>query len=696
MDQFTATPDIEVTGADRAVAEIEKVSAAGDRLSKKKFEPQVSLGNQAASALDKAPWWLGPAVGLVPAAGALGGAGLGAAAGLGGAFAAGTGAVTAFAAVAKPVLTDALTAEQAVSKAQDAYNVAIASGTKQSVAYAAEQKAINTAYADMSPAQIALSKQLGAISDAWEQVQKAETPVIAGALQPWLKTVTDLIRQLAPVVSAAAGAIKEVGTQFDILVTSSAFRTFLDFVAKAGSQTISAVGNLLTGFLDALVTLLPKLNPLIEATNKWLSGLGDSIARWANSQKTADQITAFMDWFRTNGPVVGQFLVSIGKALAALLPGLTEGGALELKVITQFLDWVAKIPKGIAGPLAEVAGAALILSKLPGGTKVISFAVDIVGKGVAALLRLVGLGGVAEKLGIDVTGADTAAASIRAAMVSGGEAAAAEIRAAMVGGGAVAAGEEAAGEAAGVGAVGGGFLGGAKSLGGKALGGAALGAGAYFGGSAIVGATTQPGTTGQKLGQVGVDTASGALAGLAFGPIGAAVGAAIGLAVGLLTQFHAQVAKIFDQIRHDTANVWDGWRHDIARFTDLAFTDTIGSVIRFGHNIETQFNSVRHEIAVIFDGVRHDISHAWDLVYSDTIGSLIRFGKGVGNNFDGVKTWIETNFIKPVIDLFTITLPDGFSSAVQSIGKIWDNIEGAIAKPVTWALNNSIGPGSTV
>jgi hypothetical protein len=376
------------------------------------------------------PSWLGPALLLAPAATTLGGVGLAAGAGLAGAFTAGAGALAAFGAVAKPVLTSAKTAADAVTKAQQnyqaviaagvpkaqaqlslqtansnamltykaalaggakpatalaalhvtlaknqlAYNSATNAGTFGAKAYAAEQAAIGKAYAGLSPQQIALSRQLGAMAAAWDKVKTSQTPVVSGALQPWLKSVTDLTGHLAPIIAKVAPVIKEIGTQFDILVSSSAFSAFIKFIAGTGSQSVAAAGNLLTGFLDAVITLLPKFNPLIQQANKWVYGLGDSIARWANSQKTADHITAFMAWFKTNGPVVGGLLTNLGLALKAMAPGLTAGGALELKVISDFLGLVAKLPPGIAKPLFEVAGAALILNKMGGG-KVISFLV---------------------------------------------------------------------------------------------------------------------------------------------------------------------------------------------------------------------------------------------------------------------------------------------------------------------------------
>jgi hypothetical protein len=381
------------------------------------------------------PSWLGPALVGIPAIATLGGVGAGAAIGLAGGAAAGAGALAAFGAVAKPVLADALKAAQAVNTAQNTYQATIAAGVPKAQAqlalqtanakavltynaaiagganpakalaaehltlaknqltynaatnagafnvkaYRAEQLAIAKAYAELSPSQVKLSQQLGNMANAWQDLKAKQTPVVAGALQPWLKAVTDLTKNLGPIIAAVAPVIGDIGRQMGVLVNSSAFTIFRDWIASIGSQSVAGAGNLLTGFLDAMITLLPQFNPLIQGAATWMSGLGDSLAHWGSSQKTADQITKFMAWFHDNGPLVGGLLKNIGGALGNLAPGLAAGGALELKVISDFLGLVAKLPKGIATPLAEVAGALIILNKLG----VVSVGIKILGLGGA-------------------------------------------------------------------------------------------------------------------------------------------------------------------------------------------------------------------------------------------------------------------------------------------------------------------------
>jgi hypothetical protein len=334
------------------------------------------------------PGWLGPALLGLPLGISLAGAGAGAAAGLGGAAIAGGGALAAFGAVAKPVFAAAQKAAQAAEKAQNNYNIAIANGVKPAVAYKAEQIAIGKAYAELSPAQIALSKQLQAMGNAWQAVKAAQTPVVAGALQPWLKSVTDLTGKLGPIIAKVSPVIGALGKQFDALINSAAFTHFRDFIANTGSKVVGAAGGTLIDFIKAFMILLPKFNPLIEKASGWIASLGPAVLTWANSKKTSDDITKFMAWFSRNGPAVGGLLKNIGGALKALAPGLGPASLTEISLISSFFGLIAKLPPSFAKPLVTAAATLLTLNKLG----VVKVGVDLSVKGLGALGALAGGG----------------------------------------------------------------------------------------------------------------------------------------------------------------------------------------------------------------------------------------------------------------------------------------------------------------
>lgn len=426
---------ISLNGAGDVVAKIKGVEAA----TKDSADKQSASWDKVGNSLDKlgkaTPAWLGPLLAGLPTVGTLLGVVAGSAIGLSGAVIAGGGALAAFGAVAKPVLSDALTASQAVRKAQDTYNTSIATGTNKATAYKTEQKAIATAYAGMSQSQIALSKQLGNMAGAWQKIQQASTPVVSGAITPWVSGLTSLIGKLNPVINATGTVVGALGRQFSAMVNTPAFTTFRDFIAGTGSSVVGAAGSTLLDLVNSLIILLPKFNPLIQQAVGWIGNLGPAVLTWSQSGKASTDITNFMNWFNQNGPAVGSLLKNIGGALKTLGGSLAWGSGSEIGAISGFFGLIAKLPPGLAGPITTLAGSLLLLNKIG----VLKVGLQIVGKAVSWLT-----GGV-----ISIGSGEAAAVAIREAMVSGGASAAAAIREAMVSGGAAAGAEE--GVAAGTG-----------------------------------------------------------------------------------------------------------------------------------------------------------------------------------------------------------------------------------------------------
>src|SRR5258708_1507979 len=430
------TPDVTVEGVVKAAVELSALDAELDKLGRK----NVTIGQSLQKIADKmkkggGPWWLGPALVSLPAVTTLLGAATGAAIGLGGAFVAGGLAVAGFAAVAKPVLASALKAEQAVNVAQNAYqatvkagvptaaahaslqaanaralltynaalagggnpakalaayhlalarnqvtyNAATNAGVYNARAYRAEQLAIGKAYADLSPQQIRLSQQLGKMAQAWQNVKASFTPLIAGSLQPWLAGVTTGIGPLGRGIMPLVPVVTALATEFGLLLGSPALAAFARWVGTTGSAVAGSAGTAILNLITGIVTLLPKFTPLITGAANGISKWSLSFALWAGSQKASDQIKGFLKWFRDNGPLVKTLLLNLGGALKALAPGLTSGGALEIKILSGLLGGIAQVPPAFTKPMGEVAGSLLILNKLG----VVSVGLKVLGIGGA-------------------------------------------------------------------------------------------------------------------------------------------------------------------------------------------------------------------------------------------------------------------------------------------------------------------------
>lgn len=377
----------------------------------KKFSDQT-IGVKIAGGLSQAPAWLGPAILALPAAMTVLGAATGTAVAFGSALATGGIALAAYGSVAKSVIGQASSAASKVQLAQERYNAAIAAGASKSSAYLAEQKAINLAYANMSPAQIALSKQLGAMSDQWTAVKKSLTPVIAASVAPWMAGITKAMSFAKPVVSDVSQVVSSLGSAFASLVASPAFSAFAKFIGTEGSSVINAGGGALLNFFHGFIILLPQFRPLIGDVDQGITHLGTSFLTWSQSDASRADIQKFLAWVHDNGPVVGHLLLAVGGALKTLGGGLLGGpaGGAEIRLLTGFFGLIAKLPPGFVQPVADLAASLLLISKFSFGRKIISVGVNFVGQGLAKLWNLLTPGG-----SLDFTTKVSGAAAMQAA-----------------------------------------------------------------------------------------------------------------------------------------------------------------------------------------------------------------------------------------------------------------------------------------
>lgn len=606
--------------------------------------------------LSASPGIVGPALALAPAAGILSGVAAGVTAGVGGALAAGMLSLIGFGAVAKPILAQAETATKAVETAQQNYNVAIATGTKHAVAYKAEQIAINKAYADMSPAQIALSKQLGVMSKAWDAVKAAQAPVVAAAVTPWLKAITDGMKLLGPIIQHVAPVIAYLGTQFDNLVNSGSFKAFRDWIASTGTAVVSAAGSFLIDFLKALVIILPQFDPLIREAAGYLGNLGPALVRWASSKSTADHIQGFMQWFSTNGKVVGDFLKNIGGALKAMIPGLTAGGVTELSMISAFLGMVAKLPPSIAKPLFEIAGALLILNKLG----VVKVGIQLLGMDAAKAAAAGGAVGLWGKLlpGVRFVGGALLA----------------EVAVVMT----------------------------LKSIPNQGDTGVKGQKGNWWETPFNMPGPKSPKSSGNWLTSWApwerflTVTVPGWFTSMGHGAV-IAWNIMWDEVVGRGSRGVSRVASVFDSFRHEAAVIFDGIRHDTDHVWDIIWNDTIAKVIQGAHDLEAWYNRISNWITGWWSNLRYGSAQAWDAVWNNTIGRAIRGAQDLLRIFGQLKqniiNWFHdaVNWLSSAGSSVISGLYNGIRSAIAGVGG-W--IKGNVVDPIIGAVKHFFGISS--
>ncbi len=362
--------------------------------------------------------------GLVVAAGGLAAGFASAAAGLG-----------AFGAVAGANLSAASGAADKASAAQTAYTGAVAAANSKYAqamdaattkaqrqaavtarqnalqsAQAAKVRATTAAYADLTPAQVQLSKSVGAMKDRWQQFTAGFAPMlnrILGKIQPVFGTVLGYIGKLA---TAGGTAIEALLPHLTMALNSKGFRDFIDLLAKNAGPAIvkigAAIGHIAVGIGGILKAFMPVSQGMLTGLDK----ITAKFAQWGSTLSGHTGFASLMTTFREETPQavailrnLGTVLGNVGKAtfglstfsnskslLSALLPlsgvmaSLSKNTdlvrvalyALVAVKIGQQFSWVTDAWKGIVKFAAAAEGATVAETIAAAATRAWGIAMD--------------------------------------------------------------------------------------------------------------------------------------------------------------------------------------------------------------------------------------------------------------------------------------------------------------------------------
>lgn len=309
------------------------------------------------------------------------GAGLGVAAG---ASAVGLGA---FALLAKSEVSKVQASAKALATAEAAFGKATTS-KQRTAALQAEAAAVK----GLSPAERQLGMELTGLTSAWSGLGKAEAPVIATALAPWVSAATRGIGLLRPLVSDTGSAIGFLGQEADQAFKSPFWTVFSNSLGSAAEAGVYGFGDALGHVGDGLAHLFVDFEPDIEKLPGLIDGWSKSFDRWAQSynksgfEKFINGALSKSNMATLKGDLgsVATILGNVGKATASFSPSAFTG-------LSNVLSILAKLSPG----QIEAIAAIYAYSKLTAGTSL----------GPGSLLG--GLGG---KKGAATTAEKTAAA----------------------------------------------------------------------------------------------------------------------------------------------------------------------------------------------------------------------------------------------------------------------------------------------
>lgn len=266
--------------------------------------------------------------------------------------AAGAGAV-AFGAVAASAIGKVIEASEEVAKIEE--KIAEADTAKERIA---AQKELAAVYAGMSKEQQIALERLLWFKDFWNGfVQEFEKPVF-GMFSTGLKIAYNLLNALKPTISNVAVVVNELATRLNAAIFTPETQAFFTWLSNSAgpalTSSMTSVGNILRGLMNLFVAF----DPLATSMQNGMVNVTKSFADWTAGLSKSTSFQNFIEYAKTNGPVLLDTLKDIAVVIGSVVTALAPLGEIMLFVINQITGFVSSL----VSSKTELAGFSPILS----------------------------------------------------------------------------------------------------------------------------------------------------------------------------------------------------------------------------------------------------------------------------------------------------------------------------------------------
>lgn len=296
---------------------------------------------------------------------------------LGGAFvSAGTG-IAGFGAVAVGVLGKVFSASTKLAQAQDAIDKA-KTPKERANAYKLQAQALAGLDSEQRKALTALQ----GFKTFWGGFTKQfETPVV-NIFTKGIGVFQTVLTKMQPAINGAMKAVSGLVDGMKASLGTTDIKKFFDWINKTAGQNITSFGiifgNVFRGVADLLVAFSPMSNGVMGS----IVGMTQKFADWSSTLSQSKGFQQFVDYVKTNTPVVTGLIGNILSIVGNLVVILAPLGQATLDVINKILGglntFTGKIKTAFSSGTFKSVGDALLSIIPPSFQGVLSNAQNIV------------------------------------------------------------------------------------------------------------------------------------------------------------------------------------------------------------------------------------------------------------------------------------------------------------------------------
>lgn len=272
--------------------------------------------------------------------------------------AAGIGAV-AFGAVAVSSLGKIFEAAEDVDRIQE--KIDNATTTRERIK---AQTELAQLYGDMSKAQRGALKELQTFKSFWGDFTKQfETPVFQ-AFDTSLEIMRKGLTLLAPTISNVSGVVNELLNSLNNAMNGSGAKEFFTWLENNAAESLRSFGTIAANVLGGVFGLFKAFAPAGASVEEGLIGMTARFKEWAMALENNKSFHNFLEYAKTNTPVVMTALKNMFIMTADVIKALAPVGTMVMQVIGQIAGFVHEnfgvVKAAVTGLIAAFAGFKIV------------------------------------------------------------------------------------------------------------------------------------------------------------------------------------------------------------------------------------------------------------------------------------------------------------------------------------------------
>ncbi|MDU7042270.1 MAG: terminase [Actinomyces sp.] len=196
----------------------------------------------------------------------------------------------------------------------------------------------------------AYQRALDGVKDTWSDIIKQNQAQIFNAMANGLNAIKISLKGLTPFLSGVSNVMEKASQ--DMLKWAKSSKVAKKFFNEMGTTGVSIFADLVKAsgqFGSGLISMFTQLMPLFKWSSQWLQRLGEDFNKWVNSAKGQNAIKQFMEYTKTNLPIIGNIFKNTFAGINNLLKAFGQNSTNIFKWLEQmtakFREWSETVGK---------------------------------------------------------------------------------------------------------------------------------------------------------------------------------------------------------------------------------------------------------------------------------------------------------------------------------------------------------------